>query len=111
MSDTGAYTCLITNDLVPGLELHWKEATLKVQAEKQKHVGYVFTPNNDGTDDYLYIPAQGTTNIYNRSGIHVKQLATPGDWDGTDASGAPLPMGAYLLRTPSYKDRMVTLIR
>jgi len=60
----------------------------------------LFTPNNDGMNDYWYIPdieQYGTISvqIYNRFGkLLYKSSAYKNDWDGT-YNGTPLPEAAY----------------
>jgi gliding motility-associated-like protein len=60
----------------------------------------LFTPNNDGMNDYWYIPdieQYGTISvqIYNRFGkLLYKSSAYKNDWDGT-YNGTPLPDAAY----------------
>lgn len=71
----------------------------------------VISPNYDGIADDYFIPFQGVTKIYNRNGVLIKELLTPARWDGTDQSGEPLPMGAYVLVTDGHAEIMVTIIR
>jgi len=60
----------------------------------------LFTPNNDGHNDYWHIPfidLLGTTavKVYNRQGKLVfESKSYANDWDGT-YNGNPLPEGAY----------------
>jgi gliding motility-associated-like protein len=65
-----------------------------------ENIRSLFTPNNDGMNDYWYIPdieQYGTISvqIYNRFGkLLYKSSAYKNDWDGT-YNGSPLPEAAY----------------
>ena len=65
-----------------------------------ENIRSLFTPNNDGMNDYWYIPyieQYGTISvqIYNRFGkLLYKSSAYKNDWDGT-YNGNPLPEAAY----------------
>ena len=65
-----------------------------------ENIRSLFTPNNDGMNDYWYIPdieQYGTISvqIYNRFGkLLYKSSAYKNDWDGT-YNGTPLPEAAY----------------
>ncbi len=59
-----------------------------------------FTPNQDGFNDQVHfnlhhIESDGTILIFNFSGRKVREMRNVADWDGTDESGAALPMGIY----------------
>ncbi len=64
------------------------------------NIGSLFTPNNDGMNDYWYIPdidQYGTVSVqvYNRFGkLLYHSSAYKNDWDGT-YNGAPLPEASY----------------
>jgi gliding motility-associated-like protein len=64
------------------------------------NIGSLFTPNNDGMNDYWYIPdidQYGTISvqIYNRFGkLLYHSSAYKNDWEGT-YNGSPLPEGSY----------------
>lgn len=60
----------------------------------------VFTPNNDGTNDYFYIPSMGIKEfhikIYNRWGNFIWETTAPKiEWDGRNYSGEQIPDGTY----------------
>jgi gliding motility-associated-like protein len=65
-----------------------------------ENIRSLFTPNNDGMNDYWYIPdieqyGSISVQIYNRFGkLLYKSSAYKNDWDGT-YNGAPLPEAAY----------------
>ncbi len=59
-----------------------------------------FTPNQDGFNDQVQfnlhqIETDGTVIIFNFRGQKVRELRNMSNWDGTDDSGAALPMGIY----------------
>jgi gliding motility-associated-like protein len=64
------------------------------------NISSLFTPNNDGMNDYWYIPdidQYGTISvqIYNRFGkLLYHSSAYKNDWEGT-YNGSPLPEGSY----------------
>jgi gliding motility-associated-like protein len=68
----------------------------------------LFTPNNDGMNDYWYIPdlesyGQLKVTVYNRFGQSIyKSDSYIGDWDGT-WNGNPLPSGSYYYIMTSSK--------
>ncbi len=72
-----------------------------------ENIRSLFTPNNDGMNDYWYIPdieQYGTISvqIYNRFGkLIYKSSAYKNDWDGT-YNGTPLPDAAYyyIIKSP-----------
>ena len=55
----------------------------------------IFTPNGDGNNDAFYIASEGTAKIVTVDGVLVKELNTPGYWDGTDQNNEPLSTGYY----------------
>jgi gliding motility-associated-like protein len=65
-----------------------------------ENIRSLFTPNNDGMNDYWYIPdieQYGTVHvqIYNRFGqLLYESSAYQNDWDGT-YNGKPLPEASY----------------
>jgi gliding motility-associated-like protein len=64
------------------------------------NIGSLFTPNNDGMNDYWYIPdidqyGSISVQIYNRFGkLLYHSSAYKNDWEGT-YNGSPLPEGSY----------------
>ena len=72
----------------------------------------LFTPNNDGMNDYWYIPdieQHGTVSvqIYNRFGkLLYKSSAYKNDWDGT-YNGTPLPEASYYYIIKSSKNGII----
>ncbi len=70
----------------------------------------LFTPNEDGFNDYCQFEfdgmgnSEGTIYIYNIHGHEVKQINVPeganaktaAQWHGTDNHGNPLPQGVYM---------------
>jgi gliding motility-associated-like protein len=62
----------------------------------------VFTPNNDGVNDYYRPTARGISKlsafIYSREGLLLSSWDTlNGFWDGFTASGEPCPSGLYFV--------------
>jgi internalin A len=57
----------------------------------------IITPNGDGVDDVYFIQNSGTVRILSKEGRIVKELQVPAEWDGTDHSGTPVPLGFYTL--------------
>jgi gliding motility-associated-like protein len=60
----------------------------------------VFTPNNDGANDYFYVKAHSISNfncnIYNRWGTMVFQYSdVNGKWNGNNQSELPCISGVY----------------
>lgn len=60
----------------------------------------VFTPNNDGVNDYFFIPSMGIKEfhikIYNRWGNFIWETSAPKiEWDGRNYSGELIPDGTY----------------
>jgi gliding motility-associated-like protein len=72
-----------------------------------ENIRSLFTPNNDGMNDYWYIPdieKYGiiSVQIYNRFGkLLYKSSAYKNDWDGT-YNGSPLPEASYyyIIKSP-----------
>jgi gliding motility-associated-like protein len=64
------------------------------------HISSLFTPNNDGMNDYWYIPhlvdyGKLQVTVYNRYGQAVyRSDSYKNDWDGT-WNGYPLPSATY----------------
>ncbi len=60
----------------------------------------VFTPNNDGVNDYFFIPGMGIKEfhikIFNRWGNFIWETTAPKiEWDGRNYSGELVPDGTY----------------
>jgi gliding motility-associated-like protein len=63
-------------------------------------VNTVFTPNNDGNNDYFQITTTAvkelTCNLYNQWGNKVFEIdEVNGRWDGKNKGGAEMPDGTY----------------
>ncbi len=71
----------------------------------------IFTPNEDGSGDEYFIPADGIVQIYNRHGIIIRELIAPTYWDGKDADGNPVPMGSYIMKMEGRNPIPITIIR
>lgn len=96
-SDTGIFEVMLIvtsengcKDTVYG-EIHIGEGII---------IPNVFTPNNDGVNDYFYIPSMGIKEfhikIYNRWGNFIWETTAPKiEWDGRNYSGEPIPDGTY----------------
>ena len=87
-----------------GGNINWNSAPAVVQSISTlptfDNIRSLFTPNNDGVNDYWYIPSleeYGTVKVtvYNRFGqIVYHSDGYKNDWDGT-LNGAPLPSASY----------------
>jgi gliding motility-associated-like protein len=70
-------------------------------------VNTVFTPNNDGFNDFFEIKTSAvrelTCNIYNQWGNKVYQIdEVNGRWDGKNKGGAEMPDGTYFYALSAY---------
>lgn len=70
-----------------------------------------FSPDNDGLNDFYFLPKPGKTNIYNRAGKLVKSITTPAYWDGSSDNGEVLNPGIYILISSENTQETITLIR
>ncbi len=57
----------------------------------------IITPNGDGIDDTYFIEHSGKAKIFTKQGKLIKEIATPGYWDGTDTSGRIVGLGYYII--------------
>jgi gliding motility-associated-like protein len=83
---------------------NWNPAPVVIQSivilPTFDNVSSLFTPNNDGINDYWYIPdleqyGKVQVTVYNRFGKSVYQSDSyKNDWDGT-WNGYPLPSASY----------------
>jgi internalin A len=71
----------------------------------------VFSPNGDGIADTYYIAEPGIARIYDLSRRMIRQLATPGEWDGTKADGTIAEDGYYAIVINEKKLQHVTLVK
>jgi Leucine-rich repeat (LRR) protein len=113
-SDEGVYTCVITNSSIPDLIIEWKQFNLSVTANDiivSTLNNPVISPNQDGVADNFYIPHQGIAKIFDRNGLLINELSVPGNWDGTDHSGAVAPMGTYVIMCDGQKGIFITILR
>jgi trimeric autotransporter adhesin len=75
-------------------------------------ISSLFTPNNDGMNDYWYIPdiinyGKIQVNVYNRFGQTVYESDSyKNDWDGT-WNGSPLPSASYYYIIKSSKKGLI----
>ncbi len=58
-----------------------------------------------------YIEFPGTTKIYDMSGILIKTIPTPAEWDGTGNNGEIVPMGDYIIVSDENQRIIVTVIK
>lgn len=105
-SDTGSYTFTLLVTDGNGCQSEVSEVTITVSLSDVLNVPSLFTPNNDGNNDFLVIPGiEGHPNskleIINRHGVSVfETTAYRNDWDGTPNKGTfigsgPLPADTY----------------
>jgi gliding motility-associated-like protein len=95
----------------------------KKQSSKDKDMINVFTPNNDGINDYFQpkgkIENIKSVTIFNRWGETVSNLDYPYIWDGTTKEGVQLHEGVYYYiinqeigcKQNEIKQNMIHLIR
>lgn len=58
-----------------------------------------------------FIGFPGTTKIYDMSGILIKTILTPAEWDGTGNNGEIVPMGDYIIVSGENQRIVVTVIK
>ncbi|WP_211236722.1 hypothetical protein [Sporocytophaga myxococcoides] len=58
-----------------------------------------------------FIGFPGTTKIYDMSGILIKTIPTPAEWDGTGNNGEIVPMGDYIIVCGENQKIVVTVIK
>ncbi|GAL85343.1 hypothetical protein MYP_2572 [Sporocytophaga myxococcoides] len=58
-----------------------------------------------------FIGFPGTTKIYDMSGILIKTILTPAEWDGTGNNGEIVPMGDYIIVSGENQRIIVTVIK
>ena len=90
-----AYTLEITDDKGCILKV---EEPIAFEKHPCNNTEFVFTPNNDGENDFFHIYEEGNAQIYNTTdGRAVSQLSTPANWYGTTSHGEILPDGYYVV--------------
>ena len=100
INQDGTFTITATQ----GGDQNWNPAVDVVQVVSTlptfDHITSLFTPNNDGMNDYWYIPhledyGKLQVTVYNRYGQAVyRSDSYKNDWDGT-WNGYPLPSATY----------------
>ncbi len=83
----------------------------KLVVPRNEQCDPVFYPNGDGIADTYYIEENGYAKIYNKSGELVKELSTPGSWDGTNKKGQDAPTGLYVIVVNETVNIKVTILR
>ncbi|MBO9703842.1 MAG: hypothetical protein J7604_26785 [Sporocytophaga sp.] len=58
-----------------------------------------------------FIGFPGTTKIYDMSGLLIKTIPTPAEWDGTGNNGEVVPMGDYIIVCGENQKIVVTVIK
>lgn len=97
----GVYTVTLTiNSGSPDFCQDVLTLTIEILKPSSVIIPNVFTPNNDGQNDYFYAKSEGLVLeemiIYNRWGEKVYSWAEiGGKWDGVDANGRPASDGTY----------------
>jgi gliding motility-associated-like protein len=105
-SDTGSYTFTLVVTDGNGCQSEVSEVTITVSLSDVLNVPSLFTPNNDGNNDFLVIPGveghpDSRLEIINRHGVSVfETTAYRNNWDGTPNKGTfigsgPLPADTY----------------
>jgi len=91
-------------------------ATITVFEKYDILIPNVFTPNNDGNNDYFTFPGEGAKTlfceIYDRWGLKLYEWdGVHGGWDGNTMAGLPSPDGTYyyIMRATDYADKKYTL--
>jgi hypothetical protein len=70
---------------------------------------FTITPNNDGDNDNIFIPANSI--IYDRNGFIVKTVEQELNWDGTTDDNQPAAMGYYVVKCGELGVFNVTIVR
>lgn len=75
-------------------------ATAQDGSKKLEDLPNVFTPNNDGVNDYFEFPSTGNPlfvlHVYTRTGATIyREEAATIKWDGRNSQGNLLPNGIY----------------
>ncbi len=109
-ADTGIYRVEIRSNhpLFSGDSLLTGNYTIRTNASN--NCQDLFSPNNDGIEDELYIEGSGEALIRNKQGVVVRKMFLPGMWDGKDNFGNPVAIGLYSITT-SIRVTTVTVIR
>lgn len=71
----------------------------------------IFSPNNDGVSDVLFLDGTGDAKFYSESGLVIKEETLPFKWDGSDAQGSNAPSGLYLMRQEDGSTKKILLVR
>ena len=95
--DTGTYSLTMTLTDEFGCS---SQATGEITILEEVQIQNVFTPNNDGDNDYFIVNTNGafpiTVKIFTRAGILVYEAeGTVVSWDGYTASGQKVRPGVY----------------
>jgi len=102
----GTYDLVVTD--ATGCEVTFAS---KLIVNRNTQCDPVFYPNGDGIADTYYIENSGSAKIYDRSGILVKELTIPGNWDGTNMKGELVGSGLYQIVINANNSIPITLIR
>jgi gliding motility-associated-like protein len=97
-------------------------STETAPAYKLEELPNIFTPNNDGTNDFLTVNSEGINEFYlivlNASNQVVYSSSDPNfTWDGTGLNGDKIPVGDYVyyitgkdkLGAPIYKSSLLRI--
>jgi internalin A len=85
--------------------------TSKLIIPRNEQCDPVFYPNGDGIADTYYIEENGYAKIYNKTGELIKEMSTPGSWDGTNKKGQDAPTGLYVIVVNDNTNIKVTILR
>jgi hypothetical protein len=71
----------------------------------------IIAPDSKNGMQTLYIKDQGAGKILDSQGQLVKEMSLPGEWEGLDNKGNPVPMGDYYLFINGKQNKIITVIR
>ncbi len=106
LSIEGTYDLVVTD--ATGCEVTFAS---KLIVNRNTQCDPIFYPNGDGVADTYYIENTGNAKIYDKSGVLIKDLTIPGNWDGTNTKGELVESGLYLIVINANFSIPLTLIR
>ena len=86
-------------------------SSVEVIVPKPKYCDPIISPNGDGLMDTYFNEESGTAKIIDLDGITIKQISTPGIWDGTKNDGSLAEIGYYAVVVNGKKYSNVTIVK
>lgn len=101
--DTATYWVKVRNDTEFPAQTDFLRSTsfkIKLHPELQStNTGVqIFSPNNDGQDDYIYIEGEGNAVFYDKNGREILSHELPYEWKGNDKNGQTVEPGLYIIK-------------